>query len=260
METFDYNKYEADRFSAKMYLETFAFDLNNSFEPSANKEIEKRNQKINELNRKIEKRNQEIEKLNNNYSQETKRKTEQKIIQIENWISNYYIDIEYMYDEVWALIEMKIIYAFKFLEINIKKLVSPIFSEAKTKDFYKWDKLNSFLQGKNIRPYELEGYQEVTQLKNINNSLKHSDQFNERIKKQIPEFKDKNNITSSDLNSFYLRIKDFPRIYLNELAYAILKELYEFDEQKINKIADNIAYRMDKNDAKLLITAIKSKY
>jgi hypothetical protein len=59
------------------------------------------------------------------------------------------------------------------------------------------------------------------------------------------------------LNSFYTRIKDFPKIYLNELASAFQTELYEFNDQKIEKMADNIACRMEKNDAELLIKTIK---
>ncbi len=58
------------------------------------------------------------------------------------------IDIEYTKEEIWALIEMKIIYAFKFLEINIKKLIKTTFSNTKTKNFYKGDSLNSFFKGK----------------------------------------------------------------------------------------------------------------
>jgi hypothetical protein len=250
MEEFDFNEYEAERFSAKMYLDTFTFDLYNSFEPSADKEIER-------LTNEIDTQKTKYKKLD---SKEIKGKTEQGIMDIE--VAQHYclIDIEYIKEEIWALIEMKIIYAFKFLEINIKKLIRTGFSETQTKDFYKWDSLNSFLKGKNIKPYKLNGFQEVTQLKDVNNSLKHSGEFNGEIKKRIPEFRDKENITFYDLNLFYSRIKEFPKIYLGELASAIHTELYEFNEKKIDDIADDIACRMERKDAERLIKAIKSKY
>ncbi len=41
MDEFDINKYEAERFSVKMYLDTFTFELYNSFEPSVDKEVER---------------------------------------------------------------------------------------------------------------------------------------------------------------------------------------------------------------------------
>lgn len=169
-------------------------------------------------------------------------------------------DSEYINEKIWTLIEMKIIYAFKFLELNIKKLIRTTFPDTKTNDFYNWDSLSSFLKSKNIKPENLKGFHEVIQLKDINNSLKHSGEFNEDIKKRIPEFREKDVIVFHDLNSFYTRINTFPKIYLEELASAIQKELYEFNEQKIERIAHDIANRMEKSDAVLLIKAIESKY
>ncbi len=250
MEELDFNEYAAERFSAKTYLDTFTFDLYNSFETSADNEIERLTNEIKTLKTKYKKLD----------SKEIKGKTEQEIMDVE--IDKHYclIDVDYIKEEIWALIEMKIIYAFKFLEINIKKLIRTGFSETQTKDFYKWDSLNSFLKGRNIKPNSLNGFQEVTQLKDVNNSLKHSGEFNGEIKKRIPEFKNKENITFYDLNLFYSRIKGFPKIYLGELASAIHTELYEFNEKKIDEIADDIACRMERKDAERLIKAIKSKY
>ena len=193
MEEFEINEYEVTRFSAKMYLDTFTFDLYNSFESSADKKIER-------LIGEIDKSNEKYKDLAKNQTEE---KTEQELMYLE--VEQHYclIDNEYIREEIWALIEMKIIYAFKFLEINIKKLIRTSFSGTKTNDFYKWNLLNSFLKSKNIRPENLKGFQEVIQLKDVNNTLKHSEEFNEEIKKRIPEFRNKKSITFSDLNSFY---------------------------------------------------------
>lgn len=250
MEEYYINEHEAERFSAKMYLDTFTSELYNSFEPSADKEIERLIKEID----KVKKKHRNLDE------KQSKEKSEQKFINIE--LDKYYcsMDVEYIKEEIWALIEMKIIYSFKFLELNIKKLIRTTFQGTKTNDFYKWDSLNSFLKSKNIKPENLKGFQEIIQLKDVNNSLKHSGEFNDEIKKRIPEFGKKHIVTFYDLNSFYARIKTFPKIYLDELASAIQTELYEFNEQKIDRIANNIANRMEKSDVDSLIKAIKSKY
>ena len=250
MKEFDINEYEAERFLAKMNLDTFTVELYNTFEPSADKQIERLIKEIGELN----------DKYNNLNLSDNEGKTAEEAMNVE--VKKHYclIDIEYIKEEIWALIEMKIIYAFKFLEINIKKLIRTAFPGINTKAFYKWDSLNSFLKGKNIQPSKLAGYTEVTQIKDVNNSLKHAGIFNDDIKKKIPEFNGKDSISFNELNLFYSRIKDYPTTYLNKLASAIQSELYEFNEQKIEKMADDIASRLEKKDMELLINAIKSKY
>jgi hypothetical protein len=250
MDEFEINKYEAERFSAKMYLDTFSFDLYNSFEPSADKEIGRLIDEINNLNKKYN----EFDKI------QTTDKSEPELMNIEMDKHYCLLDIEYIKEEIWALVEMKIIFAFKFLEITIKKLIITSFIGTKTNDFYKWDLLNSFLRSKNIRPENLEGYQEVTQIKDVNNVLKHSGEFPDEIKNRILEFRKKDKITFTELNLFYSRIKPFPKIYIGKLASAIYSELYEFDENKIERIANNIASRMEEKDVDLLINVLKSKY
>ncbi|MEI6142157.1 MAG: hypothetical protein WCP85_22980, partial [Mariniphaga sp.] len=123
MENSDLNEYEVERFSAKMYLDTFTFDLYNSFESSADTEIARLIDKFDmnkknyiDLDRKL-----------------TKESDEQVILDIESEKCNCIIDIEYIREEIWALIEMKIIYSFKSLEINTKKLIRTTFSGTKTK-------------------------------------------------------------------------------------------------------------------------------
>ena len=118
----------------------------------------------------------------------------------------------------------------------------------------------NFLKSRNIRPENLKGFLEITQLKDVNNALKHSGDFQLDLKNRIPEFKKKEIVSFYDLNTFYSRIKTFPKIYLADLASAIQTELYEFDQEKIDRIANNIARRMERKDVGLLINAIKTKY
>lgn len=233
-----------------MYLDTFTFDLYNSFESSADKEI---GRLIDEFDKNNEKHRELDKKLVNE-------EDEQVIMNFESNKHYYLIDNEYIAEEIWALIEMKIVYTFKSLELNTKKLIRTAFSGTKTNDFYKWEVLINFLRSKNINPESLKGFLEITQLKDVNNALKHSGDFSVDLKNRIPEFKKKGIISFYDLNSFYSRIKTFPKIYLADLASAIQTELYEFDQEKIDRIANNIARRMEKKDVELLINTIKTKY
>jgi len=232
MEESNFNKCARARAAHEAYYVFFASRLKNSFEPLADKEIERLKKEIDELNKKH-----------------------------DNQVDSYdgLLDIEYIKEQIWALIEMKIICAFKFLEINAKQLIGISFPDTDTKGFYQWDPLNSFLKSKNIQPSTLDGYKEVEQLREVNNSLKHSDEFSEK-EKGILEVKVEDDVTYDELDSFYSRVKAAPKTYLEHLSSAIHTELYDFNSKKINKLADDIASRMEKNDADLLITAIKSRY
>ena len=67
-------------------------------------------------------------------------------------------------------------------------------------------------------------------------------------------------IKYNDLNEFYTRVKEYPKLFIKEVSNAISIELYEFDKNKIDKMAKEIALRMKSKDADLLIESIKSKY
>ena len=107
MNEYQIDKIEVDRFSGKMYLDTFIMNLNNSFESSADNEIE----------RLISENNSSVEKYKKWDKKNFDKHHEQEEIEKQNCL----IDEVYRNEQIWALVEMKIIYAFKFLEINIKK-------------------------------------------------------------------------------------------------------------------------------------------
>jgi len=166
----------------------------------------------------------------------------------------------FMQEELWALIEMKIIYLYKFFEINIKKLLRRSFSLSNTKDFYRWDSIINFLNTQNINSKEISVYNEIVQLKDVNNSLKHSDSLEEKLINKIPEFKNKTKISYVELNQFYDRVKIYPEEFINQLVSKIYDELYKFDEDKIEGIAEDINSRMEEKDALVLIEKIKASY
>ena len=169
------------------------------------------------------------------------------------------VDIAYREEQLLSLVEMKIIYAFKFLEINVKKLLSAAFSLKSSKDLYRWDNLIRFLEDKNVDAKSFKSYFEMTQIKRVNNSIKHSEDYESSLK-EIPEFRNSDKLTYAKLDLFYNRIKEVPNIFLQELIGAIYKELYQFDDAKINTLAESLILRMGKDDAMKLAEKINTGY
>jgi hypothetical protein len=161
----------------------------------------------------------------------------------------YIQDVIYLEDELFALFEMKIIYAFKHLEINIKQLLFAAYQDDYINRQFKWDSIIQFLNSKQIVAKELNDYDNVNQLRNLNNSLKHSDKAIDQSIKNIPEFKDKGNMHYSDLENFYNRIKKSSNVFLASLISFVFKDLYAFNHERIIEIAKSLALRMDKTVA-----------
>jgi hypothetical protein len=153
---------------------------------------------------------------------------------------------------------MKIIYAYKDFEIKLKFLISATYQKFDKSKMYNWEFIIDFLKTRRIDVKNVDGYSEVEELRNVNNALKHSNIFESKV---LPkEFKNKKSITYKDILAFYSRIEEAPKKFLINLSSFFLKDLYEFDGNRINEIADRIALRMDKKNAELLIKKIKEKY
>ncbi len=174
--------------------------------------------------------------------------------------SYLHLDTEFYYEKLIALSEMNIVYAYKDFEINLKKLIGAAYG-VDTKQFYKWETIMKFLKLKGINPSSLEGFQQVSDLKNINNHIKHSvsPKIDKSIK-SIPEFSKEENIEYDSLNQFYKRIKNAPLIFLDSISSEVDKDLYEFDSDKLRSIAEEMALRMDEETAMELIKELRRLY
>lgn len=172
----------------------------------------------------------------------------------------YHLDTEFIEDKLSALSEMNIVYAFKDFEINIKKLLGAAYG-IDAHEFYKWESILSFLKSKKIKPSELTGYQEINDLRKLNNHIKHStsQKINDKIT-SIPEFKELKYLRHYELTEFFNRIKDFPYTFLYALSTEIYKDLYEFDSNRLKSIAKLFALRMDKESAEIFIDKFKKLY
>lgn len=177
----------------------------------------------------------------------------------DNANQSYHLDTYYMEDKLLALSEMNVAYLYKDFEINIKKLIGASYG-IDTKEFYKWNIITDFLKSKNIKYSELNGYQEISQLRKVNNSIKHATKGIDKDIKSISEFSELNHMRHYELSDFFNRVKVFPNKFLDALSSEIYKNLYEFDNDRLKNIAELYAKRMDKETAYKFIEELKKFY
>ncbi len=140
-----------------------------------------------------------------------------------------------------SLNEMRIIYLFKNLEISLKTIVKEAYPDVNTKEFYRWYTLIGFLEEKRIPVKLLNGYNEVLQVKDVNNLLKHSDSIPQNVN-NIIEFK--SGIDSDSLEKFALRVRLMVEIFREKLSAEIAKELFDFDDARLDDLVKEYYYRM----------------
>jgi hypothetical protein len=237
-----------EREMSKMGLDIFTHNRNNILDFPIDKLIK-------DLKKDIDKAYSEhkqwieLEEKNPARFKELEEQANQSGYTLYSQMYGYIQDAIYLEEELFALYEMKIIYAFKHLEINIKQLLFAAYQDNYINRQFKWDSIIQFLNSKSIIAKELNEYENINQLRNVNNSLKHSNKVIDQSIKNIPEFKDKDTLSYNDLELFYNRIKKSPNIFLTSLVSFVFKDLYTFTHERISNIAKSFALRMDKKDA-----------
>lgn len=193
--------------------------------------------------------------------------------------TNYHdsTQIDIISSQLKDIYEVKIIFLFKNVEINLKKIISMAYNITFDKNS-NWSTILTILKSKNIN-YNTTGlpYKEVNQLRIINNSIKHSyNEMSEGMLK-IKEFKRnllkaenkgskrridfaKKTVFYEDLKEFYHRVEDPTRIWINKLGFAIHSDLFKFSNKRLNKMAIELASKLDKNEATKLIENLKRLY
>ncbi|RMA67710.1 hypothetical protein [Ulvibacter antarcticus] len=160
-------------------------------------------------------------------------------------------------EELSALYEMKIIYSFKHLEINLKRFLIMFYEDNSISKTYKWENIIEYLKGRNIDLSNIAGYKEVNELRNVNNSLKHSINSLDKSLNSIKEFKNNSTKDHSNLSRFYERIEDSSILFLSSLSEEIIKEFYDFNDTKIKILAEHVTTGMNKETSEKLILKIK---
>ena len=248
MKEFSFNAIWEEREMGKIGLDTFPMNKDNILDYPIDKLIESLKSQVTESYDEHEKWI-ELEKNEPERFNELEKIANQTGHSLHSQMYGYIQDVFYSEDELFALFEMKIIYAFKHLEINIKQLLFSAYHDKYINRQFKWDSIIQFLNSKSIIAKELNEYENINQLRNVNNSLKHSDKVIDLPIKNIPEFKDKDTFTYSDLELFYNRVKKSPNTFLISLASFVFKDIYTFTTERISEIAKSFALRMDKKDA-----------
>jgi hypothetical protein len=237
-----------EREMSKMRLDTFTLNKGNILDYPIDKLIESLKSQIKEAYSEHDKWI-ELKKNNPDRFNELEEQANQTGHSLHSQMYGYIQDVIYLEDELFALFEMKVIYAFKHLEINIKQLLFAAYQSNYINRQFKWDSIIQFLNSKNITAKDLNDYESINQLRNVNNSLKHSDKVIDQSIKNIPEFKDKDTLSYYELELFYNRVKKTPNAFLTSLVSFAFKDIYTFTHERIFEIAKSFALRMEKKDA-----------
>ena len=237
----------------KMGLDTFCFDKENILDHPVDKLIDS-------LHAQVEKclsGQKEVEIQID--SKKQLKETEWQDLEMQR--ISFIEDVYYIENELNALYEIKIIYAFKHLESNIKKLLSAAYNDKPVNKQFNWEKLLTYLKSKKIDHKSNESYSPVNELRLVNNTIQHSGDLSDQTLNGIPEFKEVASKTDYKiLHEFYDRIKNAPLKFLEDLSGKVYSHLYEYSEERIEKMAESIALQMNKEDAVNLITKVSNNY
>lgn len=198
----------------------------------------------------------ELQKKISNYSEENDGRPTSKDFELYDEIGRLVTDEYWSIEQLNTLSEMKIVYLFKSVEITMKSLINTAYPQINTKDFFHWEAISSYFKSINIKLSDLHGYGEVTELRKINNRIKHNNTLNEEIK-NIREFKHEEQFTSINLCNFHKRVKPKIQNFTKQLGEEIINDLYVFDDSRIEKISYDFKIRMEDEALEKLVAKLK---
>lgn len=199
-----------------------------------------------------------VENLIKQFNSELSKEIEDHIEAENEFQQPLHLDTDYWEDKLLALTEMNIVYAYKEFEVNLKRLIKMTY-KIDTRDLFRWQSIEVFLKSKGIKLSTLKSFKEVNEIRLVNNSIKHSNKIENELKK-IAEFKSREYMDYNSLYKFYHRVKNHPYIFLEDLSTHIYDNLYNFDEKRLDFIANLYAERMDKESAIKFMELLKTKY
>lgn len=179
----------------------------------------------------------------------------------QSHLNNEYYNFEdtyYKEEQLLAIQEIKIIHLYRNFEVIIKKLLRAAYNIDISK-MYRWNNIEVFLSEKKIDYKNIPHYEDVNNLRLVNNHLKH---WVEGEKSKIDHISDfsGNKIRQIDLLNFYNNTKEKPLRWFFNLRDKIYDNLYVFDEDRINNISEHFALRMDRDTANKFIKNLLEKY
>jgi hypothetical protein len=213
---------------------------------------------IQALNHDIAEQQKDIKKViaitKSGQYQQTGIPTEEDIELFENEVS-YNENVSQLQTSLFAIAEMRIVNLFKSLEIAIRRLATLAYPENKLSSFANWDLMKNYFKAFGIAISDLEGHSHVLELKTINNQIKHGDELVQDVKK-IEEFRDASELTYEALEHFYKRVEQPVNTFFSQLSKAVYEERYEFDDDRISKLAMDFKIRMEGDVLRKFIEAL----
>lgn len=224
------------------------------------KEIERIQEKIYDLNESITGEQVDIDGSYIESDQECGRPCDHDL-RIYDELGGIYYDLQILEEQQLSIASMRLVYLYKNFEILLKDIISESFPNVNKRDLFQWESVKSFLNNFDVKIGEVNEYQRINEIRIVNNNIKHSSQIDESTKNQnIPEFQNKEYFDYDSLNSFYSRLKDTPKIFLDSLAEKLIEYLYVYDDQRISDIANDFMKKMDDASGKKLINALQKIY
>lgn len=165
--------------------------------------------------------------------------------------------IDWNSNQLYALNEMRVIYLFKDIEIEMKTLLNSMFSSVNIRKLFNWEVISTVCKENNISLDKIDGYNEVNELRQINNSIKHSDYLDDTCLKILGLDGTEDIDYSYALEIFCIQIEPKITAFKQQFAQLVADELYEFSNSKLNDMAMDLTERMDKEDAKRYIEKLK---
>lgn len=190
-----------------------------------------------------------LKKAENEYDEVVKNNTNKES-------SNYYFYTEEIFsiqERLLSIYEMIIVNDYKEFELILKRLLKASLN-IDEKNFRSFDNVKYLVKSKGIVFAEIKNYNDINDLRKINNYIKHSNlnKIPDKLK-QIPEFRKIEQIEYVELMKFHRRIEKLRYNFILDLKHKIYLYLYEYDDERINNIALRMSKVMDTKHVDLLI-------
>lgn len=231
-----------DRYLKKNSIDTFLIGFDNILDSSIDELIKAKKDDLLGKEKEIQQLKKEFSELNND--------DEDSYLVVQAELMDVSEEIVYIQEVMFSLFEVKIIFAYKQFEITLKRFLSFAYTDKSINKSFKWQSFIDLLRSKEIDLNKLKGASEINDLRNANNSFKHSGEEVNNTIQNIKEFRTKEYLHYKDLEKFYARIKEYPKIFLNSLQAAVNDDLFEFSDDRLKSVAESFALRMDEDTAK----------
>lgn len=155
-------------------------------------------------------------------------------------------------ERLYGIYEMIIVSDYKEFETILKQLLKNSLELNKKNLYFK--EISTFLKSKGINISQIDCYNDINDLRKLNNYIKHSKISNiPNDLKQIKEFRNIDTINYTELKDFHRRVQGKRYNFIFDLKDKIFEYLYEFSDDRINNIAVRMHKRMDSNQINKLI-------